>query len=360
MPTPPKYLEVKSAIKRRIQEGDYLVANIPGERRLAEQTGVSYMTARRAVQELIAEEVLVRDGSGTLAVHPTFRKSAKPAEVVLLYPAYPSGYLTQLRSLVTDAAARRGVAIRPGQFVHWEDQAVIDVVSQAKGALVIPHGPTIPTPVLEKLRSNKVVILDGNFTQEGLPSIQLFTEGCIEHVIEHLWELGHRKIDCINTQNRNPEIDRRIDLWDRWVVNAGGSGKLHDDPAPEFTDPTAVAYRLMSNLLERDEIDATAFLATTCPAAIGSMRACYEHGMTVGEDLSIAAMNLEPPAEYFCPSITGLQMPDLSASLNKSFDWFASKGGWSGSLLVEPEYSALFEGESTAAINSRSSRSSIS
>ena len=40
---------------------------------------------------------------------------------------------------------------------------------------------------------------------------------CIEHVLEHLWKLGHRHVDCINTQNHNAEIDRRIDIWKRWI-----------------------------------------------------------------------------------------------------------------------------------------------
>ena len=76
MAAPTKYNEVMSVIKRRIQEGDYLVESIPGERRLAEETGVSYMTARRAVRQLLEEEVLTRDDSGSLAIHPTFAKSA--------------------------------------------------------------------------------------------------------------------------------------------------------------------------------------------------------------------------------------------------------------------------------------------
>ena len=344
----PKYTEVMSVIKRRIREGDYLVDNIPGERRIADQTGVSYMTARRAVQELLAEEVLTREETGALAVHPSFIDKAKPAEVVLLYPAYPSGYLTQLRSLISEAAAQRGIPLRPGQFVHWEDHALIEIVEQARGTLIIPFGPEIPPRVQEQMRENKVVVFDGDFTQDGLPSVRLFTDSCIERVLDHLWKLGHRKIDCLNTQNRNPEIERRIDIWDRWIANAGGTGALRDNPAPVFTDPTAAAYDLMNDLIQKKQSEATAFIATTCPAAIGSMRACYEHDLTVGVDLSIAAMNLEPPAEYFCPSITGLNTPDLTDSLDRCFDWFTKEGGWRGSLLVEPKDSSLFEGESTA------------
>ena len=45
----PKYEQVMSVIERRVREGDYLLHHIPGERKIAEDTGVSYMTARRAV-----------------------------------------------------------------------------------------------------------------------------------------------------------------------------------------------------------------------------------------------------------------------------------------------------------------------
>lgn len=348
MAAPTKYNEVMSVIKRRIQEGDYLVESIPGERRLAEETGVSYMTARRAVRQLLEEEVLTRDDSGSLAIHPTFAKSAKPAEVVLLYPAYPSSYLTQLRVLVSDAAARRGVAMRPGQYVHWDDRAVVEVVEQAKGTIIIPYGPEIPGRLSEHFRSNKVVVLDGDFSDDGLPSIRLFSESCIELVLVHLWQLGHRRIDCVNSQNRNPEIERRIAIWQRWLARVGGEGELHDNPAPLFTDPTTAAYKMMADLIDGNAAIAPAFVSTTCPAAIGSIRACYERGVVVGKDVAIASMNLEPPAEYFCPSISGLKTPELAQELDRCFDWFVSNRPWSGELLIEPKEPAFFVGESTS------------
>lgn len=347
MPAPSKYNDVMSVIKQRIREGDYFVDNIPGERRLAEETGVSYMTARRAVQQLLEEEVLIRQPSGSLKVHPDYTERVNPAEVVLLYPAYPSSYLTQLRVLVADAAARRGISLRPGQFVHWDEQALVDVVAQAKGTLVIPYGPVIPTRPLKHFTDNKVVILDGDFTSDGLPSIRLFSDNCIERVLDHLWKLGHRRVDCINTQNRNLEIDRRIGIWERWLSRRSCQGELRNDPAPVFSDPTIIAYRLMSGLIDDRQSNATAFIATTCPAAIGAIRACYERDIDVGKDLSICAVNLEPPAEFFCPSITGLNTPDLSDELGKCFEWFASDKQWSAPMLLEPQNSILFEGEST-------------
>lgn len=347
MAAPAKYTEVMSVIKRRIREGDYLLDSIPGERKIAEETGVSYMTARRAVQELLDEEVLIRDPSGSLDVHPRFTKRNKPAEVVLLCPAYPSGYLTQLRGFVSDFASKRSFGLRPAQFVHWDEKMVVEAVEQAKGTFIIPYGPEIPARLVESFQANKVVILDGDFTRDGLPSIRLFSDRCIERVMDHLYELGHRHVDCINTQNRNPEIDRRIDIWERWLRRRGVKGDLWDDPAPVFTDPTIIAYRQMSRLIDEKQSKATAFIGTTCPAAIGAIRACWERGLRVGKDLSICTVNIEPPAEFFCPSITGLNTPDLSDVLGHCFDWFGSRLSWRGPELLEPKESILFEGEST-------------
>jgi DNA-binding LacI/PurR family transcriptional regulator len=347
MPAQAKYTEVMTVIKRRIREGDYLLTKFPGERKIAEETGVSYMTARRAVLNLLDQKVLVRGPSGALDIHPAYAKRAKPAQVVLLYPAYPSTYLTQLRGLVSDFAQKQDVALRPVQFVHWDETTLLEAVEQARAALVIPYGPEIPVRLLEPFRANKVVILDGDFTSDGLPSIRLFKDECIEQVFEHLYLLGHRRIDCINTQNRNPEIDRRIAIWERWLKRRGLSGELWDDPAPVFTDPTIVAHKLMSRLLDDKASAATAFVGTTCPAAIGALRASWERGVRVGHGMSIAAINIEPPAEFFCPSITGLNTPDLSETLEQCFEWFFSRAAWHGPQLLEPRTSILFKGEST-------------
>jgi DNA-binding LacI/PurR family transcriptional regulator len=343
-----KYTEVMSVIKRRIAEGDYLLSSIPGERRIAEETGVSYMTARKAVQGLLDEQVLTRGPNGALDVHPKYAKRERPAEVVLLYPAYPSSYLTQLRGLVSDFAQKRGIRLRPAQFVHWDETTVLDAVGQARGTMIIPYGPKIPERLLEPFCANKVVFLDGDFSDDGVPSIRLFSDKCIEQVFEKLRTLGHRRVDLLNTQHRNPEIDRRIGIWESWLERRGLSGQLWDDPAPVFTDPTVAAHRLMRRLLDDGESLGTAIMTTTCPGAVGAIRACWEREVRVGKDMSIATVNIEPPAEFFCPSIMGLNTPDLSEVLAKCFDWFVGRGAWQGSKRIEPRRSTLFEGESAA------------
>jgi hypothetical protein len=106
----------------------------------------------------------------------------------------------------------------------------------------------------------------------------------------------------------------------------------------------------MTRIVEQKLSTATAIVGTTCPAAIGAVRASWERGIAVGHDLSIAAINIEPPAEFFCPSITGLNTPDLSEVLEGCFEWFFGRSSWSGPRLLEPQNATLFNGESAGKI----------
>ncbi len=62
-----KYIQIKNAITGHIEDGSWLpTEKIPSENELAEQFGVSRMTARRALDELCAAGFLVRSqGLGT-------------------------------------------------------------------------------------------------------------------------------------------------------------------------------------------------------------------------------------------------------------------------------------------------------
>ncbi len=63
----PLYLQLKAAIEEKIQRGQLAPGEaLPSERNLAEALGVSRLTVRRAIDELVAGGVLVRrQGSGT-------------------------------------------------------------------------------------------------------------------------------------------------------------------------------------------------------------------------------------------------------------------------------------------------------
>ncbi|MEM6750911.1 MAG: LacI family DNA-binding transcriptional regulator [Planctomycetota bacterium] len=337
-------------VERRIAEGDYMLKGLPGERKLAEEVGVSYMTARKAVLKLIEKQVLTRKPNGSLVVHPRMMAGGAVAQVALLTPAYPSPHLLRCRLEITRAAERQGVQLRPVEYVHWYDPVVKEALQGSDGALIIPSTEPLPAPLLKELRTgeHKVVFFDSDFSDQGVPSIRLFARSHITKLLDHLWSLGHRRIDCLNAQGHNDEIGRRIQHWRQWVDHRQGEGVLWDEPAAPFADPISSAHEMMRRVLRDEARKLSAVVCTTQPAALGAVRACHDAGVEVGSDVSICTINNEPTGRFFVPSLTGLEMPRIGPLVERCFAWFAEDDAvWEGDLRVAPEKPDLLRGEST-------------
>lgn len=355
MPPNTKYHEVMDIIWRRIEAGDYLLNDLPGERKLAADTGVSYMTARKAVLAMIEEGKLAREANGKLYVDPKARRRKSRLDVVFLYPAYPSDHLNHCRLVVTEVANQSDVAIRPVQYVHWDDPIIWEALTSADGVLLIPSTESMPDHVTDRFieKRNRLVVFDGDWSHHGIPSIRLFPCSHIEALFEYVYRLGHRRIDFLNSQGHNEEINRRVGQWQEWSLRRGVKGDIWDEPAPPFTDPTPFAYRLSKRLLDSWDHDngPTALICSSQPAAVAAMRACYEQGLRVGHDLSIVSINIVN-GRYLCPSLAGLDMPDVTKNMEQVFERFAeTEKDWKGSTLLEPSTPVLFEGESVTAVS---------
>lgn len=340
-------------LERRIASGEYMLKNLPGERKIAEEVGVSYMTARKAVLKLIEKEVLTREANGSLIVHPKLQQSNGTCQVALLTPAYPSTHLMRCRLEIARAIGAHDIQFRAVEYTHWDDSIVHQAIENSDGVIVIPLSEPIPARTLRTFTEpgKKVVFYDADMTDHRIPSVRLYAREHIWQVFEHLWALGHRRVDCLNTQGRNDEIERRIDHWRSWLDERGGTGGLWDDPARPYEDPIERAHRHTLSMLHASRFPATAIVCTTQPAALGAIRAAHDLGIRVSEDLSVCTINNEPTGRYFCPSLTGLEMPDTEELLEQCIEWFADPGNeWIGDLRIVPDRPRLFVGESTGPV----------
>ncbi len=350
MPRRQKFKDVMSVIQQRILQGDYVLSPIPGERKIAEETGVSHMTVRKAVRGLLEQKVLIRRPNGLLDIHPKHQGNIGSAHFLLLYPAYASTHLIHLRQTVFEAAEKYGLSMRPVQYVHWDDPVVASAATNPAGLIFMPSAVDVPEHLLAMLRSSKCVSLDLDLSDQDVPSICLFPDSHIIKIFDHLRQLGHRRIGCISTQYHNPEIERRIRLWRKWLERHDMTGEFLERQTRSFGDATPAAHDVMRELLEQGPLKSTAFVGTTFPAAVGAIRACWERGLVVGRDVSIFAINIEAPARFMTPSVTGLDTPNLSNLLGRCFDWFTDDCNWIGTRRLEPTRSEFVQGESTGPI----------
>ena len=338
MPAPAKYTEVMSVIKRRIREGDYLRQQHPRRATNRRGNGRQLYDGPPGRVGAARREGAHPPRSGSLDVHPEYTKRANPAEVVLLYPAYPSTYLTQLRVLVVRrCAAKRGLALATGAV-----RPLGRTVRRRRRRAGQGHARHSLRPrdsrrdCSSHFAENKVVILDGDFTSDGLPSIRLFSDDCIERVLDHLCGTRpspHRLHQHAESQSRNRSPHRHLGALamqrgmsqatlrrSRAGLHRSDDRRLSTDVAPPRRAEIEGHGVHRHDLPGGDRRD---------PRLLGAQVASRQGPLD-------RAVNIEPPAEFFCPSITGLNTPDLSDVLGKCFDWFAGAKPWRGPRLLEP------------------------
>jgi DNA-binding LacI/PurR family transcriptional regulator len=221
-------------------------------------------------------------------------------------------------------------------------------------ATCISLGAMDPTPHMVRtvrLSRKPVVFFDANLSEQGFPSIWLASPMAVTALLEHLAELGHRRIACLNTQPHNRVTEMRLKAWREWTEPRGLAGLLIDQPVDPFESPVERAYRVTREAIASQRLGDTALLCCTSAAAKGVYRAFHECGVRVGADIAVcSADDGAGEAPYFVPSLTSIQDRDPEPYLSVCMDWFATGGrAWKGPLLVQPAKAPIFIGESTQA-----------
>ena len=140
-----KYLEIAEILKNRIEHGDYLNSPMPGERKIADEIGVSYMTARKAIRHLIDAGVIgkAEDGKAQLP-----KSEALYANCAFLAPAFASLQTIRWQMALDQTLNRSGRLLRSAYFVHWDDLAIAETLANFDLVFLLPKLETPPERLL--------------------------------------------------------------------------------------------------------------------------------------------------------------------------------------------------------------------
>lgn len=346
-----KYDDICDLIEKRIKLGDYALKDIPAEEALASEVGVGRMTARRAMLQLVEKGVLVRLQNGRLAVNrETDRGSRRISQVAMLMPTWQSAFLQSWQLAAVRVATKFNTILRKVDFVHWDDPLIQEAMDRSDGVLLYPNADPVPERVLNRLRDHgtRVVVLDADWSQHGIRSIDLMPDFQTRQLLDHLAGLGHRRIACLNAQPMSMDIPQRIRQWEAWMSKRGWAGRLMNEPVAAYGDSTARSYEVMSKFLLARQPDFTAVLCVTGAAAVGATRAMLDAGVRIGRDVSVCAINGEGLAQYMNPTLTATQMPQIEPFLEVVFEWIQHrKADWGAPMRLQPSSVPLFIGAST-------------
>jgi DNA-binding LacI/PurR family transcriptional regulator len=344
-----KYEVVARLISDRIRRGDYALGGIPPEEKIAQEAGISRMTARKALEHVAQIGLIRRDHHGRRVVN-TQAETVLTRQVAFLAPAYASIFYERLRAAAEYVIEEMGGVLRPVGYVHLDDPVVYETLDVFDGVFFISQPGTMPQRLIEKIKDPKrrVVGFGQAFAGGLAPCIDLMPPESVNLMLDHLYEAGHRRIACLNVQVIGASEERRIACWRQWCEQRGVMGTLLNRPAPIFTDTAPHAHRIVTDQLNAGPLRDSAIFCITEAAAMGAARALLDRGVRVGRDVALCTIADHGLNEFFSPSITAIEVPDPRPFIAVAAEWmFGRTPQWTGPRVLVPQVPRFFVGEST-------------
>ena len=226
--------------------------------------------------------------------------------VGILLPELGEGYHTRVVSGIGDVLMAQHYFYFTVQ--HRHNEGLIETyphLLQARGVdglLAVDTHLTKPLPL-------PTVLIAGQTELENVANVMLDHELGARLALEHLYTLGHRQIVYIKGQSFSTDTELR---WQATLKFAKQLGlKVEQRRTAELTiDSTSpsISYPLIQKLLTTDR-EFTAILCFNDISAMGSIRALYDAGLRVPEDVSVLGYDDIQSASFHMPSLTTIRQP---------------------------------------------------
>jgi LacI family transcriptional regulator len=284
---------------------------------VARLAGVSQMTASRAlngrpgVSRETRDEVLRIASDIGYVVNRTAQKlsGGRNGIIGIITPTLDTQFSSELILGAGRAARAAGCEVLI-YTMSDEDrrlhQDVFGLVRQFSDGLlaILPR----ESPWLDSLAKANlpVVVIDQRGTMNRFPSVSVDNYGGAQLAVEHLIELGHRRIAFLGG---GESIEGVRDRQRGYLDTLARRGLPH---APELVVPgdlsQMTAFEVASGLLKLADPPTAVFTAND-QSAFGVIAAAREAGLRVPDDISVVGFDDIPMAEQFHPALTTVRQP---------------------------------------------------
>jgi DNA-binding LacI/PurR family transcriptional regulator len=224
----------------------------------------------------------------------------------ILLPVLGEGYHSQVLSGIGDLLMEEGyfyftVHHRHKSNLIKEYPALLQARG-VEGMLAIDTKLTDPLPL-------PTVLIAGHTTLPDVTNVVLNHQTAAHLALQHLYDLGHRKIVFMKGQSVSTDTELR---WLATMQMARDLGLTMDrrltiQLAKDSTSPE-ISYPGIHDLLETRR-KFTAILCFNDISAMGSIRALHDSGLHVPRDVSIVGFDDIQSASYQVPSLTTIRQP---------------------------------------------------
>lgn len=218
-------------------------------------------------------------------------------------------FFSQLISFIGDEARKRDYAVVMGsaesQARNATELAWAFDTYHCDGMLLVGDLRDDSTAVVHASSHGRpTVALCVGRRLESVPSINTNNTLGVELAMDHLTQLGHRRIGIIHAWVG--DHTERLEAYLRYMRQ-----RSYSVPS-EYIQPAGHnpqgGYAAASDLLRRSERPSAVFAANDM-LAIGALKAAYDLGIRVPDELSIVGFDDMPFAEFVAPSLSTVRQP---------------------------------------------------
>ena len=328
----PKYLEIAELLRSRLARGEYPAGKLPPLRKLAADMGVSYLTARHAVK--------------TLKEAGWNRTRAARPLVAMVTPLWA---FTEWHRAVRNSTEALGGQVRFIAYASDTDPNISEAINENEYDVIFLSLPDREDSRLLELVSrenDRVVVMFRDMSMYGIRSLLGADPVYIERFLELLVERGHRRIDAFgrDTDIRAGAGDR-YRIWRNWLERHGIEGRFHEMKHQPFVPDDARAADFCRRKFAAEEFGEAVFCFNPTLAS-GFYRACFEHGLVPGRDISVFAFGDQEKAMLMTPALATVMNVGVEETIRDIIAEYCPGATRSEVLTFRLKHTEIHEGES--------------
>jgi len=314
-----KYKSIRASIERDIRSGRYVSAQrLPTEKEMAEAFGVSYMTARRAVTELVEADLLERRPGAGIFVRSLSSAKLTMQRVSVICRSDDTGSLSRrFQNLATKECESCGW--RP-HVVHYQndyyrsaERALLDAIDPAI-ALVSEHDLYGPLGNALRKAADRAVLVGSRLDEDGVASVMADDALGMHMAMDYLKSAGHEQIALVACKSPHLREHCEFVIWKSYFPDIAESelfDRLIVITPPAFESVSDAAYYAVSNRLKRDALPdsperITALVVMAEDMVHAVMTACRHAAQPVPQQVSLVCHGGGSEMAYAHPPVTSV------------------------------------------------------
>lgn len=296
----------------------------PTQKQIAEEAGVSRTTVSFVLNDVpgvtISPETRQRvlEAAARLNYYPDAAArrlvSGQTRTIALVLhqgptQAYSDAFLPQMLQGVSRAAKQQAYHVLFYPIDPANGSASYDELVRGRHAdgLILSGPRSDDRKLLELAEEGYPIVLQGQLPETSIPFVDVENEKGASIAVEHLINLGHRRIGMVtNAPLTYTAARQRLDGYRQTLARHGIDYAAEWVRLGNFDEESG---EQAANALLEDCADLTAFFVASDAVAYGVLRAARQRNLTVPDDLAVVGFDDIPTSRYVFPSLTTVRLP---------------------------------------------------